>query len=573
VTVEQRAGPSPADSLSGIGPGQALRELDHHRNRRLIFVMLFRVVLITLVLGVTTLIYYLSETDLTTPAAIAVYAVIGVTYLLTLGYALALRSGFLLGRLGEIQLIGDLAVAAVIVHATGGAQSAYTFFFPVAIIGAALIGSRRAIVGIAASALVLFVAVSLLGWSGALPALAGQEFTPASLTRIELARALALNGAAIVGVGLLAINLGSQLQRTRTSLETQSSAAADLLTLHSDIVRSLTSGLITIDGDGRINSINETATRILAIEADAALGRPLGELVAPIAAALENLASTDQLFRTEVRLLRPGSDADLVLGVSVSPLFDRNHNPIGRVINFQDLSELRQMEQQVRQAERLAVIGRLAAGVAHEIRNPLASISGSIELLRSSPPGGDERKALMDIVTREVDRLEKLIRELLDYTNPRAPTKAPLDLASAIRDTASAFHNDRAVAELEVEVSGCDREVPVDADPEKLRQVLWNLLRNAAEAAESRVEVALELEADRAIVEIADDGAGISDADLERIFDPFFTTKEGGTGLGLAIVHNIVGEHGGVIRARNREAGGAIFRVELPYTGTSTREP
>jgi two-component system sensor histidine kinase PilS (NtrC family) len=479
----------------------------------------------------------------------------------------------LLGRLGEIQLIGDLAVAAVIVHATGGAQSAYTFFFPVAIIGAALIGSRRAIVGIAASALVLFVAVSLLGWSGALPALAGQEFTPASLTRIELARALALNGAAIVGVGLLAINLGSQLQRTRTSLETQSSAAADLLTLHSDIVRSLTSGLITIDGDGRINSINETATRILAIEADAALGRPLGELVAPIAAALENLASTDQLFRTEVRLLRPGSDADLVLGVSVSPLFDRNHNPIGRVINFQDLSELRQMEQQVRQAERLAVIGRLAAGVAHEIRNPLASISGSIELLRSSPPGGDERKALMDIVTREVDRLEKLIRELLDYTNPRAPTKAPLDLASAIRDTASAFHNDRAVAELEVEVSGCDREVPVDADPEKLRQVLWNLLRNAAEAAESRVEVALELEADRAIVEIADDGAGISDADLERIFDPFFTTKEGGTGLGLAIVHNIVGEHGGVIRARNREAGGAIFRVELPYTGTSTREP
>ena len=276
-------GPTPADSLGAIGPGQALRELDHHRNRRLTFVMLFRVVLISLVLGVTTLIYYLSDTDMTTPAAIAVYAIIGATYLLTLAYAIALRSGLLLNRLGGIQLFGDLAIATVIVHVTGGAQSAYTFFFPMAIVGAALIGSRRAIAWVSVVSLLVFVGVSLLGWLAVIPYLEGQEFPPTGLKAIEFGRALALNGAAIVGVALLAINLGSQLQRTQTSLETQSSAAADLLTLHSDIVRSLTSGLVTVDAKGVINSINETAARILDVQSKAALAQPLESIIAPLA--------------------------------------------------------------------------------------------------------------------------------------------------------------------------------------------------------------------------------------------------------------------------------------------------
>jgi two-component system sensor histidine kinase PilS (NtrC family) len=262
----------------------------------------------------------------------------------------------------------------------------------------------------------------------------------------------------------------------------------------------------------------------------------------------------------------------------VSPLVDRNQSAIGRVINFQDLTELRRMEQQVRRTERLAVIGGLAAGVAHEIRNPLASISGSIELLRSSPTESDETGALMDIVTREIDRLNELITELLDYTNPRPPTKVALDLAEVVRGTAGAFSKDRDFADvaLAVDIAAPGGQLEVDADPEKLRQVMWNLLRNAAQAAMEgggSVEVRVSLAGERAIVEVADDGQGIASEDIDRIFDPFFTTKEHGTGLGLAIVHNIVLEHRGSISARRRPRGGTVFRLELPYTSPMNEAP
>jgi two-component system sensor histidine kinase PilS (NtrC family) len=568
--------PSPADSLGSIGPGQALRELSRHHVRRLTFVVLFRVILISLVLGLSTVLYWLADADLTASASIVVFAVIGVTYLLTIGYSLMLRSGRHQGALVTTQLLGDLMIAAVIVHATGGPQSAYTFFFPLAIIGAALISTRRATVAVSVAALLLFLTVSLLGWSGLLPGLSGQALPPTSLTRIELARALALNGAAIVGVALLAINLGSQLQATRTSLVTQTSAAADLLTLHSDIVRSLPSGLVTIDLESRINSLNETAARILGVRGSAVLGRPLDQVMEPLATELAELGDKDRLHRSEIQL--PGDGGLLVLGVSVSPLVDRNQSAIGRVINFQDLTELRRMEQQVRRAERLAVIGGLAAGVAHEIRNPLASISGSIELLRSSPPDSDETGALMDIVTREIDRLNELITELLDYTNPRPPTKVALDLAEVVRATAGAFSKDRDFADvaLAVEITAPGGHLELDADPEKLRQVMWNLLRNAAQAAMEgggSVEVRVSLAGERAIVEVADDGPGIASEDVDRIFDPFFTTKEHGTGLGLAIVHNIVLEHRGSISARRRPRGGTVFRLELPYTSLMNEAP
>lgn len=563
-------GPSPADSLGPIPTNAGLDALSGQLTRRLTFVVLLRVVLITLVLGVTTLLYWLSETDLTTPSALVVFGVVCATYLLTIAYSLGIRSGQRLEQLGNLQLVGDLAIAAVIVHATGGAQSAYTFFFPVAIVGAALIAARRVTISVSLAALVLFLVVAILGWTGTLPALEGQEVRPDELSALGLARALALNGAAIVGVSLLAINLGSQLQQTRSTLATQTSATADLLSLHSDIVRSLTSGLITIDAEQTINSINQTATRILGIEALSALGNPLALLMPELSRKIDQLDDTGRLFRTESRFSTGTSE--LVLGVSLSPLFDRNHLPIGRVLNFQDLTELRKMEEQVRRAERLAVIGALAAGVAHEIRNPLASISGSIELLQESPPGSEENRALMQIATREIERLNDLISELLDYTNPRAPNKTNLDIVTIARDTVDAFAHDRDFARVDVEVSLPSEVVMVTADPEKLRQVLWNLLRNGAEAAMDggrHVVISVEAGAGFAAVEVRDDGPGIASDDLERIFDPFFTTKERGTGLGLAMVHSIVREHGGTIRARSTRGKSTTLRLELPYTPTS----
>src|SRR5687768_14316595 len=181
--------------------------------------MLFRLVLITLVLGATILISTLGDYDLASPYSLILFAIIGTTYLLTLIYAVALQRGVDAGRLGDIQMVVDMATTVLLVHVTGGATSAYTFFFPLAIIGAATIRYRAGAVVVATASVVLFVAVSLLGWQGVLPTPPGQRILPTDLGSLELIRAMALNGAAIASVAVLAYTLGAQIQRTEKSLE------------------------------------------------------------------------------------------------------------------------------------------------------------------------------------------------------------------------------------------------------------------------------------------------------------------------------------------------------------------
>jgi two-component system sensor histidine kinase PilS (NtrC family) len=236
------------------------------------------------------------------------------------------------------------------------------------------------------------------------------------------------------------------------------------------------------------------------------------------------------------------------------------------VVNFQDLTELRKMEKSVRQAERLAVLGGLAAGVAHEIRNPLASISGSIELLHQMPQADEDSRALMSIVLREIDRLNGLLTDLLDYANPRPIKLAPLDLVELVRDTVRVFENDPNLAGVDVVLVGDDRlrPVPMTGDAAKLRQVLWNLLRNAAEAG-GTVEVEVVPREVDVEIRVRDDGPGISAEHRSRIFEPFFTTKARGSGLGLATVHSLVTDHRGTITFESHDSG-TCFTVRLPYT-------
>jgi two-component system, NtrC family, sensor histidine kinase PilS len=535
--------------------------------RRITYLMLFRVVLITLVLGATTLLSWMSQGSITSGHSVAINGIIATTYLLTIVYALALRRGLESPRLADLQLAIDLVIASVLIHATGGAESAYTFFFPLAIIGAATVRYRRGAIAVAAAGGLLFLAVSVLGWWEVIPALRGQPFRPGDLTSIELARAVALNLAAIVGVGFLAVNLGGQLERTSATLESQRSAAADLLTLHGDIVRSLTSGLITVGCDDVVLTANRAACEILGVTAVDAVGAPLADVLPGLEAPLSTIAPNGALQRAELHVERGGRE--LMLGASVSPLTNHRHETLGRVVHFQDLTELKQMEEHMKQAERLAVIGSLAAGVAHEIRNPLASISGSIELLRKAPQADDDSRSLMEIVTREIDRLNGLISELLDYTNPRPLKPAQFDLAELVRDTLRVFGQDRGFSSVEVSLQEEDGSVELSADPEKIRQVLWNLLRNAAEAASQgggHVTVRLRGREEGVELEIADDGPGIPKENLGRVFDPFFTSKSSGSGLGLATVHNVVAGHGGRIRVESEPGQGAKFVTYLPYT-------
>ncbi len=575
--------------------------------RRIVYLMLFRLIVITLVMGSTLLLWWASDVDLAAPSSLLVYGIIAATYLLTIVYALALGRMRRLRPLADTQLALDLVMTTILVHITGGAQSGYVFFFPLSIIAGAILHFRAGAVMLSAAAISLFTLVSVFGWLELLPVPAGQRVLPSDLSEVEFGRALALNLAACAAVGMLAYNLGAQVQLTSASLESQRVAVADLRTLNEDIVRSLSSGLITVDRDSRILSLNRAACDILGMAPEESVGRPFEDVLPGVGRALAGgiegrndggndggsdgdgesrspelaeLAETtdlrERVERAHCDIALSRDDGERSLSVALSPLRNNRDIMTGWIVHVQDLTELRAMEQQMRQAERLAVLGTLAAGVAHEIRNPLASISGSIELLRATPLAStsgesddDDRHTLMDIVTREVDRLEGLIRDFLDYANPQPRELLNFDLAILIDETVKLFAQDRSYDEITMEADlpesedGGSEEVRICADPGRIRQVLWNLLRNGAEAASSEVRVSLTRDDGHAVIEVRDDGGGISPEDYARIFDPFFTTKSHGSGLGLATCERIVREHGGRIFVDSSE-GGARFCVYLP---------
>ena len=546
----------------------AERDAAASMQRRVTYLMLFRLVLISLVLGTTLVLYKLGNVDLSEVASLMLFAIIGTTYLLTIVYSVALKFGANAAKLANTQILVDLITTTLLVHVTGGAQSGYSFFFTFSIVGAAAVRFRTGAIVVTIISMVLFSAVATLGWVELLPTPAGQQLLPSDIRPIKFTRDLAVNLIAFTGVGILAMNLGAQIQTTSASLATERTAAADLYALHEDIVRCLSSGLVTIDPQDHVSSINQSACEILGVASHRALGSPVNELLPGIGLKLSRLSPRQSLRRSDLSLPREGRQ-DITLGITVSPLRDNSDAVVGRILNFQDLTELREMERQIKRAERLAVVGTLAAGIAHEIRNPLASISGSVELLGSVGGRGGDDQALMEIITREIDRLNALISDLLDYTNPHPRESVAFDIAELVQETLRVFRQDRAFEGVDVKTSrdSVQSGVRLQGDPGRLRQVVWNLTRNAAQAAMSgqgHVEVVVSATPATVRIEVIDDGPGIEPDVIDRIFDPFFTTRSRGSGLGLATCHSILQELGGSIQADNLRAGGCRFTVLLP---------
>ncbi len=555
---------TPGDSVAGlelpVAPGAELR-------RRMTRLMAVRTVVISLVLGLTIWVGDVAGVPRDAPAYLVLIAAVIATYALTIVHALLLRGGVDPNRLVWAQLVGDLAITSVLVYVTGGAQSAYTFFFALSVVGASVLRHRRGAVLIAAASIALVVLIGLAAWTDVLPLPMLPRLAPEAQRGAELARSLGLSVAILSAIGLLAYVLGAELERSAANLATQRQAAADLYALHRDIVRSLSSGLVTVDLDGNLLTINQTASDLLAVAPDQAVGRSLDELMPGMGARLRALSRRGRLRRSDLVLAPREGRPGRTLGISVSPLRDVADTVIGRVINFQDLTDLRTLEESMRRTERLATVGQLAAGIAHEIRNPLASISGSIELLGQAPRASEEDKALMAIVLREIDRLNALVGELLDYANPRPPELVEFDLGELLAETLQVLRQDRSWGGVRVVAELPSERLVVVADPAKLRQVAWNLVRNATEAivgGVGQVVVRAHADGEQVVVEVEDDGPGIPADQLARIFDPFFTTKKRGTGLGLATCHGIVAEHGGTLAVDSTPGRGSRFVMTLP---------
>jgi len=551
------ATPSPGDSL--VGPPAVPTTSD--LGRRVSRLLLLRTLVVTVVLGLSM---WLLVTAGEHPRA-AVWlqsGIIASTYATSIVFGVLLRRGFPPRRLTRPMQATDLVITSLLVYLTGGAQSPYTFLYALSVVSAGALSYRRGAVVVTIASLAAITVVSLLAWTRALDLPMSAQAHPWEQGGLDLVRSVGVNYAALIGVGALAFIFGDQLQRGAETLATTRKAVADLYTLHQDIVRSLASGLITISPDGTVLTANHAAGEILRRAPAAMINQPIDAVMPGLAAMVAD--GEGELERADLTV--QAANQELSIGVTVSPLRDVRDQVIGRVVNFQDLTELRRLEQQHLRSERLVTVGQLAAGIAHEIRNPLASISGSIELLKQTPQASEEDRTLMTIVHREITRLNVLIGDLLDYANPRPPQAVDFDLGVLIDETLQVARGDQAFAHVEV-ASELAKPLAIHADPAKLRQVLWNLLRNAADAAAQggkHVTITARDEASGVTVTVADDGAGIGREHLARIFDPFFTTKSKGTGLGLATCHAIIAELGGRIEVDSELGKGTKMVVRLP---------
>jgi len=348
------------------------------------------------------------------------------------------------------------------------------------------------------------------------------------------------------------------------------------------------SGLLTTDLEGRVTSFNEEAERIAAMRRDEAIGREMDQIIPGLTDLIENAEERAAGARARMPY-RNREGEDLHLGIGSYVLRDAEGAPRGYVVIFQDVSEVVQMEHELRRSERLAAVGQLSASIAHEIRNPLAAISGAIQVMRDYiDDSAGESKPLMEIVEREVDRLNLLITDFLQFARPGRSALECVPLCAAIGDVLEMFEStgpDRTRLQVDLEEG-----LAVHADAGQLRQLLWNLVLNAAQAmpeggvlglaARSIVEPSAQgrISEDRlegvekavwAEIAVMDQGVGIPAEALDRVFDPFFTTKRGGSGLGLATVHRIVEDHGGSVRLESSsEDWSTIVRVRLPIAET-----
>ena len=434
---------SPADSLvrPPAVPPSDLRS-------RIARLLLLRTIVVTVVLGLSLWLLASGET----PQRRALWlqsGVIAATYISSIVFGVLLRRGFEPSRVARPMHANDLVLTSALVYITGGAESPYIVLYALSIVSAGALSYRRGAAIVTAASLAAAILVSLAAW-GHMFGVQLSEVKPWEQTGLELIRTLGINLAALIGVGALAFIFGDQLQRGAETLATTRRAAADLLTLHQDIVRSLSSGLITTTPDGRVLTVNQIAAEILQVPADALVGQPVAEILPALPSAIAGGAAVANRGPRRADLAIHKGGHDIYIGATVSPLRDVRDQIIGQVISFQDLTELRRLELQTRRAERLATVGQLAAGVAHEIRNPLASISGSIELLRQTPQVSDDDRTLMAIVHREIQRLNVLIGDLLDYANPRPMQAVDFDLGSLVEETLRVARAEPAFADVEL---------------------------------------------------------------------------------------------------------------------------
>ena len=543
---------------------------------RLATLIAVRVVVSTVLLGSAILI------QVQRPGAFPIdpfFFLIGVTYALSLAYLATLRVVNRVPSLADAQFAADALLVSGFIGLTGGVVSYFSSLYFLPIIAASTIRFRRGALQVAALTVTLYVALVTAQYLGVWPAWLGGNAL--ELPTLQFAQyTIAINVFGFVAVALLSGSLAERLRSADARLEDVSHEIQDLRAFNEYVIDGLLSGLVTADAEGRILTFNRASAAITGIPADQAIGQDASEVLqlpADVRLRLATLAQTRSL-RVEFEY-RSGDGRLLEIGLMVAMIALPNGRS-GYLFTFQDVTELRRLERNGRLQQRLAAVGEMAAGIAHEIRNPLAAMAGSIQVLRQELPLNEDQAQLMDIVLKESERLNDTIRSFLAYARPQKFSVARLDIGKVVHDTAILLRNSSEARETHtIDVQVPREPVWFEADENQVRQIVWNIASNGLRAMPTGGRLVLAVEADttgprdEVVLSVRDEGRGIPAEDLDSIFQPFRSSFERGTGLGLAIVHRIVTDYGGVIQVSSTVGVGTDVRVRLPVRSAARVAP
>lgn len=551
-----------------------MARVDEDLRRKIIMMMTFRMVIIITLLGSAILIQLVSRAIL--PIS-PLYFLIFLTSFFTLIYSVAFNRTEKLELLAYFQFCGDVLVITLLLYFTGGVKSPFSFLYILVVITGSILLYRRGSLFIASISSICYGTLVDLLYYGVIPY---YDYQPSEILEISNRWVYYYIFIHIFGfytTALLSSYLSERLKRTRTALEEMDEDLSDLKLLHQKIIDSMNTGLIITSLDGRINFINEAGLQILGLPMQNILGYSIQSLFRePLPLSqFKVLLEDNKLDRIERSFIK--NQTTCLIGMNLSFLHSQKGTPSGLILIFQDITQVRRMEQQIRMQERMAALGTMAAGIAHEIRNPLAAIRGSVQILKDDLALSDDQHKLMEIVMTESVRLDHTIQNFLNYAKPKQVLRRMEDLKTVIQDMLGFIQKGPDVKEgHRIDFTSGPEEFIHEFDVNQMKQVIWNLSINALHAMPSGGTLKVILEHDPqggVVLTFQDEGLGIDSERIESIFDPFQKSTTGGSGLGMAIVYRIIHDHQGDIGIESKPGQGTAIRLKLPAHSSRLVQP